>query len=78
MKAALAAAIALAALAIAPTAQAAKRGWIYDITKATGFETVTFEGDQNAGCELYDVCGYSGKVGYKISGKPKGKIVVTG
>jgi hypothetical protein len=77
VKAALAAAIALAALAIAPTAEAAKRGSIYDITRATGFETVTFTGDQDAGCEIYDVCGYSGKAGYKISGKPKGTLVVT-
>jgi hypothetical protein len=77
VKAALAAAIALAALAIAPTAEAAKRGWIYDVTKASGFETVTFTGDQDAACELYDVCGYSGEVGYQISGKPKGKLVVT-
>jgi hypothetical protein len=77
VKAALAAVIALAALAIAPNAEAAKRGWVYDVTRATGFETVTFTGDQDAGCELYKVCGYSGTVGYKISGKPKGTLVVT-
>jgi hypothetical protein len=77
VKAALAAAIALGALAIAPTAEAAKRGSIYDITKATGFETVTFTGDQDGGCELYDVCGYSGTSSYRIGGKPKGVLVVT-
>src|SRR3954470_14416645 len=63
VKAALAAATALAALAIAPTAEAAKRGWIYDITRATGFERVTFIGDDAGGCDLYGVCGYSGQVG---------------
>jgi hypothetical protein len=77
VKAALAALIALGALTIAPSAEAAKRGWIYDITKATGFETVTFTGDQEGGCELYGVCGFSGKVGYKLSGKPKGTLAVS-
>jgi hypothetical protein len=77
VKAALAAGIALAALAIAPSAEAAKRGWIYDVTKASGFETVTYTGDNDAGCVLYKVCGYSGEVGYKLSGKPKGTLVVT-
>ena len=65
MKAALAAGIALAALAIAPNAEAAKRGWIYDVTKATGFEKVTFIGDNAGGCDLYKVCGYSGQVGFR-------------
>jgi hypothetical protein len=77
MKAALAAGVALAALAVAPTADAAKRGSIYDITKATGFEHVTFTGDQDGGCELYKVCGYSGETRYAIGGKPKGTLVVT-
>jgi hypothetical protein len=77
VKAALAAGIALAALAIAPTAEAAKRGWIYDVTKATGFERVTFIGDDAGGCDLYGVCGYSGQVGYEISGKPKGTLRLT-
>jgi hypothetical protein len=77
VKAALAAGIALAALAIAPSAEAAKRGWIYDVTKASGFEKVSFIGDENGGCVLYGVCGYSGQVGYEISGKPKGTLLVT-
>jgi hypothetical protein len=77
VKAALAAGIALAALAIAPNADAAKRGSIYDVTKATGFERVLFTGDQNGGCELYGVCGYSGEVDYTIGGKPKGTLLVT-
>src|SRR3954467_9882276 len=68
VKAALAAGIALAALAITPTAEAAKRGWIYDVKEATGFEHVVFTGDQDGGCELYNVCGYSGDVRYKLSG----------
>jgi hypothetical protein len=77
VKAALAAGIGLAALAIAPNAYAARHGSIYDITKATGFESVTFTGDENGGCVLYKVCGYSGDVGYAISGKPKGTLLMT-
>jgi hypothetical protein len=77
MKPAIAAGIALAALALAPTADAAKRGSIYDITKATGFERVTFTGDQNGGCELYNVCGYTGVVNYRTSGKPHGTLLLT-
>src|SRR3954447_13322001 len=65
VKAALAAGIALAALATAPTADAAKRGWIYDVKDASGFEHVNFIGDQQGGCELYSVCGYSGDVEYR-------------
>src|SRR3954447_3639205 len=77
VKAALAAGIALAALAIAPNAEAAKRGSIYDVTKATGFERVLFTGDQDGGCELYKVCGYSGEVDYTIGGTPKGTLIVS-
>ncbi len=77
MKAALAAGIALAALATAPTAQAAKQTWIYDVKEASGFEHVTFTGDQVGGCELYGVCGYSGDVRYKVSGAPKGTLRLT-
>jgi len=77
VKAALAAGIALAALATAPSADAAKRGWIYDVKAATGFEHVSFTGDQVGGCELYDVCGYSGDVRYRISGAPKGTLRLT-
>jgi hypothetical protein len=74
VKAALAAGIALAALAITPTAEAAKRGWIYDVKAASGFEHVVFTGDQVGGCEIYGVCGYSGEVRYEISGAPKGTL----
>ena len=77
MKAAIAAGIALAALATATNADAAKRGSIYDVKEATGFEHVAFTGDQEGGCELYSVCGYSGDVRYKLSGKPKGTLQVT-
>ena len=76
-----AAALAISATAIAAVApgvaDAAKRGSIYDITRATGFETVTFTGDEDGGCVLYKTCGYSGEVKYSIGGKPKGKLVVT-
>lgn len=77
MKRAIAATLTLAALAVAPAAAQAKVGSIYDITKATGFEKVTFTGDEEGGCVLYKVCGYSGEVGYTISAKPKGTLVVT-
>jgi len=77
VKAALAAGIALAALAITPNAEAAKRGWIYDVKAASGFEHVVFTGDQDGGCELYNVCGYSGDVRYKLSGAPKGTLRLT-
>jgi hypothetical protein len=77
VKAALAAGIAVAGLAIAPSAATAKRGWIYDVTKATGFETVTFTGDEDGGCVLYKVCGYEGEVSYTLGGTPKGKLYVS-
>jgi hypothetical protein len=77
VKAALAAGIALAALAITPTAEAAKRGWIYDIKAASGFEHVAFTGDKAGGCELYNVCGYKGDVRYRLSGTPKGTLRLT-
>ena len=69
--------ISVAAMAIAPAAAAAKTGSIYDVTKATGYERVTFDGTQNSGCEIYDTCGYTGTVKYALSGKPAGKLVLT-
>jgi hypothetical protein len=77
VKAGLSALISVAAMAIAPAAAAAKTGSIYDVTKATGYERVTFDGTQNGGCELYDTCGYTGTVKYAVSGKPQGKLVLT-
>ena len=77
MKAAIAAGIALAALATATDADAAKRGSIYDVKAASGFEHVAFTGDQDGGCDLYKVCGFSGDVRYALSGKPKGTLQLT-
>ena len=77
MKARAAATIAVAALAVAPVAADARRGSIYDVTKASGFERLTFSGDADASCEQVAVCGYSGVTNYKIGGKPKGTIVLT-
>jgi hypothetical protein len=77
VKATLAATAALAALAIVPATADAKRGSIYDVTRATGFEKVTFTGDADGGCDLYGVCGYSGTVSYVISGKPRGTLRLT-
>jgi hypothetical protein len=61
----------------APTADAAKHGSIYDITKAAGFERVTFTGDADGGCAIYSVCGYNGVVSYRISGTPHGALFLT-
>jgi hypothetical protein len=68
-------ATAMAALAL-PAVAEAKRGSIYDVTKATGFERMTFTGDA-ADCLQFAVCGYNGKVEYRISGKPKGVLRLT-
>jgi hypothetical protein len=70
--------LAVAAMAMVPsTAIAAKKGSIYDITSATGFERVTFAGDANAFCQQYGVCGYNGTVTYSIGGKPHGTLQLT-
>jgi len=77
VKAGFAATLSVAAMAIVPATAAAKTGSIYDVTKASGFERVIFDGTQNGGCELYDTCGYTGRVKYTIGGKPQGKLVLT-
>jgi hypothetical protein len=76
-KAALLTALAAAA-ALGPAADAqARRGSIYDMTKATGFERITFSGDMDANCLQFNVCGFSGTATYRISGTPKGKLTLT-
>jgi hypothetical protein len=77
VKAGIAASISVAAMAIAPAAAVAKTGSIYDVTGASGYERVTFDGTQNGGCDLYDTCGYTGTVKYALGGKPSGKLVLT-
>jgi hypothetical protein len=72
----MAALLGLAAMALAPGVAEAKRGSIYNITSASGFERVTFTGDSAAGCESFGVCGYTGTVTYAIGGKPRGKLVL--
>jgi hypothetical protein len=62
---------------VAPAAAQAKRGSIYDLTKATGFERVRFTGDAGSGCAQYAVCGYSGTTTYRIGGTPRGTLVLT-
>lgn len=74
MKAVLAAAITVAAVAITPAAASARTGSVYDVTIAKGFEKVTFEGDSSAACSQYDTCGYRGTTTYRIGGKPNGKL----
>jgi hypothetical protein len=66
-----------AAMLLVPASAQAKRGSIYDLTKAAGFERVTFSGDVDANCAQFNTCGYTGAVTYTIGGKPKGKIVLT-
>jgi len=67
-----------AAIALVPAADAqARRGSIYTMTRATGFEKITFSGDMDANCLQFNVCGYSGTATYTISGKPKGKLTLT-
>jgi hypothetical protein len=60
-----------------PAAAQAKRGSIYDVTKASGFERLTFSGDADSSCAQFSVCGYSGVTNYKIGGTPKGTLVLT-
>jgi hypothetical protein len=72
----LATAVAAAAVLVAPAGAAAKTGSIYDMTRAAGFERVTFTGDADSSCATYGVCGYSGTVTYSISGAPRGTIVL--
>jgi hypothetical protein len=74
MKAALAAAMTVAAVAIVPAAASARTGSVYDVTFAKGFERVTFDGDSNAACGQYGTCGYSGRTTYRIGGKPHGTL----
>lgn len=70
--------LAAAAMLIAVPASAdAKRGSIYDMTQAKGFERLTFSGDADSSCAQFSVCGYTGKVTYTIGGAPKGKLVLT-
>jgi hypothetical protein len=77
VKAGLAAAIMVAAMAIAPAAASARTGSVYDVTFAKGFERVTFSGDSSAACGQYGVCGYSGTTTYSIGGKPHGTVKLT-
>jgi hypothetical protein len=60
-----------------PAAAQAKRGSIYDVTKASGFERLTFSGDADSSCAQFSVCGYSGVTNYKIGGTTKGTLVLT-
>ena len=78
MKGGAVAAIGAAALLVAlPAGAAAKRGYIYDLTSAKGFERLTFSGDPAADCASFGTCDYAGVVTYTISGKPKGTIALT-
>jgi hypothetical protein len=72
----LATVIAAAAVLLAPAGAAARSGSIYDMTRAGGFERVTFTGDADSSCATYGVCGYSGTVTYTISGTPRGTMVL--
>jgi hypothetical protein len=72
-----AAILAAVAMALVPASAEARRGSIYDMTKATGFERITFSGDMDANCLQFNVCGYSGTVTYRIGGKPKGIIALS-
>lgn len=67
-------AIAATAAAVLPAGASAKRGSIFDMTKASGYERVTFTGDDAAGCAQHGTCGYSGTVTYRIGGKPRGAL----
>ena len=78
MKGALVAALGAAALLVAmPAGAAAKRGYLYDVTSAKGFERLTYSGDPSADCSSFGTCDYSGVVTYTIKGKPKGTIALT-
>lgn len=72
-----AAVLAAVAMLLLPAVADAKRGSIYDVKKASGFERVTFSGDADANCAQFSVCGYSGIVTYRMGGTPKGTIALT-
>jgi hypothetical protein len=71
-----AAVVAMAAMALAPAPALARKGSIFDVTQARGFEKVTFKGDAAAGCTARGTCGFRGSTTYRIGGKPKGIIVL--
>ncbi|MEA2459707.1 MAG: hypothetical protein QOC95_2679 [Thermoleophilaceae bacterium] len=71
-----AAALVFSATLMLPAAAAAKTGSIFDITRAGGFERVTFTGDSAASCESFGTCGYSGTVTYSVGGKPRGTLIL--
>lgn len=78
MKGGLVAALGAAALLVAmPAGATAKRGYVYDVTSAKGFERLTYSGDAGADCSSFGTCDYSGVVTYTIKGKPKGMISLT-
>ena len=67
--------IAATALAVAGTGTAAaKSGSIFDITKASGSERVTYRGDAAANCASFGTCGYEGTVTFRIGGTPRGAL----
>lgn len=68
-------AIAVTAVGVAGTGTAsAKTGSIFDLTKAGGFERVTYKGDAAANCASFGTCGYAGTVTYRIGGTPRGAL----
>jgi hypothetical protein len=69
--------MAVAAMAFFATPALGKRGYIYDVTSAKGFERLTFSGDPAADCASFGTCDYAGVTTYTISGKPKGTIALT-
>jgi hypothetical protein len=68
--------VAVAAMALTPAPALARKGSIFDLTQARGFEKVSFKGDAAARCTSRGTCGFRGSTTYRISGKPKGIMVL--
>ena len=66
--------IALVALVALP-ATAAARTMRYSVVQARGFERITFSPDA-ATCATFGTCGRSGRVSYRFTGKPHGRMVL--
>ena len=70
--AAVIAASAAAALAAGPgSARTTTRVDTYNVTQASGFVRITFQGEESAGCAAEHVCGTSGVVTFRYHGRPK-------
>ena len=55
----------------AASASSSERVLVYKITRASGYISAAFKGDQSDGCQGRGVCGYDGTVAYRFGGRPR-------